>query len=469
MTDTPSPASTTLERTLARVDDQLQHALARLFVLLKIPSISTDPAYAVHCASAADHLVQELADIGFDARKVETKGRPVVLGHAKAARRDVPHVLFYGHYDVQPADPVELWTHAPFEPRLFAAQNGQQQIGARGAADDKGQLMTFLEACRALNDTGGLPCDISIMLEGEEESGSPSLPEFIAANKAELKADIALVCDTDMFDEDTPAIITMLRGMVYEEVTIEAANTDLHSGHYGGAAANPLHILSRMIAGLHDSAGRVTIPDFYEGVSELPDEVRTQWEKLGVTARSFLGEVGLSEPAGEKGRQVLELVWARPTAEVNGIVGGYTGAGAKTVLPAKATAKISFRLVGKQNPQKIIESFHEFVRARVPADCRVSFQNFGANPAVQLPLESEALTRARRALEAEWGKAPVVIGAGGSIPVVGNFKRDLTMDTLLIGFGLADDKIHAPNEKYNLKSFHKGIRSWVRVLVGLGK
>ena len=327
--------------------------------------------------------------------------------------------------------------------------------------------MTFVEACRAFRDAGGLPCDVSILFEGEEETGSPSLPAFLDANKGELKADLMLVCDTDMWDRRTPAITTMLRGLVLEEVVIRAANRDLHSGMYGGAAINPIRVLARIIVDLHDASGRVTIPGFYDGVEDLPQDIAAQWRALPFDAQKYLGDVGLSVPAGEHDCSVLEQIWSRPTCDANGIAGGYTGEGSKTVLPSKASAKLSFRLVGRQNPEAIADAFRAFVRERLPADCHADFISHGASPALRLPFGSEALSRARRALLAEWGEEPVMMASGGSIPIVGAFKRDLNMDALMIGFALDDDRIHSPNEKYELASFHKGTRSWARVLNAL--
>ena len=451
---------------LAQLDANLEAALKRLFALLAIPSVSTDPAYKPHCVAAAQWICDELAGLGFTASVRPTPGHAMVVGHARAARVDAPHVLFYGHYDVQPPDPLDLWESDPFAPRLADAPTGKR-IVARGAADDKGQVMTFIEACRALQGSGGLPCHVTILIEGEEETGSPSLPAFIAAHGAELKADVALICDTNMWDQHTPAITTSLRGLVLEEVVIKGASRDLHSGLFGGAAINPIRVLARIIADLHDDTGRITLPGFYDGVQETPDEIKAQWHSLGFSDADFLHAVGLGVPAGEQGRGVLEAVWARPTCDINGIVGGYTGKGSKTVLPAQASAKVSFRLVGDQNPARIAETFRAFVRARLPADCRAEFIAHGASPAQQLPLASPALSRARAALAEEWGKPAVLIGGGGSIPIVGTFKRDLGMDCLMIGFGLDDDRIHSPNEKYELSSFHKGARSWVRILCGL--
>jgi len=455
-----------LDTVLAKIDANLDSALGRLFKLLEIKSISTDPAFAADCTKAAEYLTRELQALGFEASVRPTPGHPMVVAQAKAPRPDVPHVLFYGHYDVQPPDPLDLWETPPFEPRIADAATGKQII-ARGVADDKGQLMTFIEACRAFKETGDLPCHITILLEGEEESGSTSLPGFLAANKAELKADMALVCDTSMWNRDTPAITTMLRGLVLEEVVIHGASRDLHSGMFGGPAINPIRVLSRVISDLHDDEGRLTLPGFYEGVAELPQEVAEQWRHLPFSEAEFLGDVGLAIPAGEHGRSVLEMIWSRPTCDVNGIIGGYTGKGSKTVLPAQASAKFSFRLVGQQNPEKIAKNFRNFVRQRLPLDCKVEFISHGASGALQLPFSSEALSRARRALRAEWDEEPVLAGCGGSIPIVGAFKQDLGMDTLMIGFGLDDDRIHSPNEKYELSSFHKGARSWARVLNAL--
>ena len=455
---------TAIDAVLARIDQNREAAVQRLFGLLAIPSVSTDPAFAQDCARAAQWLVDELTGLGFEASLRSTAGHPMVVAHAKAKRRDVPHVLFYGHYDVQPADPLELWESDPFKPHLSA--DGERIVG-RGSADDKGQLMTFVEACRAFRETGDWPCDMTILFEGEEETGSPSLPAFLAANGEELRADLMLVCDTNMWNKQTPAITTMLRGLVLEEVVISAASRDLHSGMFGGPAINPIHVLSRIIADIHDRRGRVALPGFYEGVSELPDDVAEQWQKLDFSEREFLGSVGLSEPAGEVDRSVLEKIWSRPTCDVNGIFGGYTGKGSKTVLPAQASAKFSFRLVGQQDPEKVLAAFRQFVHERLPLDCRVEFLSHGASPALQLPFSSEALVRARRALHAEWGKEPVLSGSGGSIPIVGLFKQDLGIDALMIGFGLDDDRIHSPNEKYEMSSFTKGTRSWARVLDAL--
>ncbi|MFL5046390.1 MAG: M20/M25/M40 family metallo-hydrolase [Xanthobacteraceae bacterium] len=453
---------------LNRIDADLDQSLERLFAFLRIPSISTDPAYKDHCRLAADHIAADLASIGFTTSVRPTAGHPVVIG--AAGNGAGPHVLFYGHYDVQPVDPLDLWETPPFEPRLAKLAGGRKIIVARGACDDKGQVMTFVEACRAFKAvTGSLPLGIKIVIEGEEECGSKSLPAFVEASAAELKADLALVCDTNMWDAGTPAITTSLRGLVYEEVTIHAADRDLHSGLFGGAAQNPIRVLTRILAAIHDDDGRITIPGFYDGVHELPTDIRRQWEALGLEPESFLGQVGLKIPAGEKDRLLIEQLSSRPTCDVNGIVGGYTGEGSKTVIPAQASAKVSFRLVGDQDPERIRDAFRAFVRARLPADCRAEFISHAAAPAIALDWGMPALGAARRALAEEWGKDAALIGSGASIPIVADFKRMLGMDTLLIGFGLDDDRIHSPNEKYDLASFHHGIRSWARILAALAE
>ena len=455
-----------LDTVLAHIDGNIDAAVGRLFEFVAIPSVSTDPAFEAECRRAAQWAADALAEIGFMASVRPTAGHPMVVATARAARPDVPRVLFYGHYDVQPADPLELWQTPPFEPRRSDDPSGTKLVG-RGTADDKGQLMTFVEACRAFRETGGLPCHVTVLLEGEEETGSPSLPAFLDDNRQELRADMALVCDTLMWDAETPAITAMLRGLVLEEVVVHGPSRDLHSGMFGGPAINPIRVLGRIIADLHDDEGRVTIPGFYDDVAELPRDIADQWHALKFDGQKFLGDVGLSVPAGEHGRSVLEMLWSRPTCEINGIVGGYTTKGSKTVLPARASAKFSFRLVANQDPQAIAAAFRAFVEARLPEDCSAEFLSHGASGAIALPFSSEALTRARRALQAEWGVEPVMAGCGGSIPIVGSFKDALKMDTLMIGFSLEDDRIHSPNEKYELSSFHKGARSWARVLSAL--
>jgi len=451
----------TLDAVLSRIDADLDDATDRLMALLRIPSISTDPAYKADCDTAADWLVADLQSIGFAASKRPTPGHPMVVGHMDG---DGPHVLFYGHYDVQPVDPLELWDRDPFDPQIEDTAKGKV-IRGRGSSDDKGQLMTFVEACRAWKaEHGTLPCKISIFFEGEEESGSPSLTPFMEDNREELTADIALICDTGLYGDSTPAIITQLRGLLGEELTITGPDKDLHSGMYGGLAMNPARVLARIIASLHDENGRITVPDFYDGVPELSNELAAAWDDLRFDHKAFLGEVGLSEPAGEVGRRPLEMIWSRPTCEVNGMWSGYTGDGFKTVLPSEASAKISFRLVGSQDPLKIRDSFRRMVQDMLPPDCSVRFSEHGASAAGQMTTTHPAFDQARKALSDEWPNAAAYVGCGGSIPIAGHFKDILDMDAMLIGFGKDDDQIHSPNEKYDLSSFHKGIRSWARIL-----
>jgi acetylornithine deacetylase/succinyl-diaminopimelate desuccinylase-like protein len=461
---TPTEA---LPKVLDRIDADLEQSLQRLFDFLRLQSISTDPAHADQCKAAAQFVARDLETLGLKAELRPTGGHPVVVAKPEKPN-GAPRVLFYGHYDVQPVDPLELWKTPPFEPRIEDLGNGRRIIVARGACDDKGQLMTFVEACRAFKAvTGSLPLDVTVMIEGEEECGSRHLFSFVEKNAAELKRDLALVCDTSMWNATTPSITTSLRGLVYEDVTVTAADRDLHSGLFGGAAQNPIRVLNRVLAALHDEDGRVTLPGFYDGVPELPPDIRADLKALDLTAEQFLGQVGLKVPAGEKDRMLIEMISTRPTCDVNGIVGGYTGEGAKTVIAAQAKAKVSFRLVGAQDPEKVRDAFRAFVRARIPADCKVAFENHGCAPALQLPFDSPAVVKTRRALQEEWGAKAVTVGAGGSIPIVGDFKRVLGMDSIMVGFALDDDRVHSPNEKFDLTSFHKGTRSWARILAAL--
>lgn len=464
---------TALDQALDHVDKTFKMSLGRLFGLLRIASISTDPNFKPQCRMASDWLVTELNGLGFKATAHATPGHPMVVAHytPQTANQKTPHILFYGHYDVQPVDPVELWDTKPFEPILKTDKDGQDRIYGRGTADDKGQLMTFVEAARAwITSSGSLPIKATFLIEGEEESGSPSLIPFLNAHKSELSCDAAFVCDTNMWDAQTPAITTRLRGMVKEEVTITSPSIDLHSGLYGGAAMNPLRALSKMIAALHDKTGRVNIPGFYKGVDELPKGTKKQWASLKFSERKFLGAVGLKSPAGEKGYSVNEQIWARPTAEVNGMWGGYQGVGSKTVIPSQAHAKFTFRLVGKQNPKAILKAFQVFAKKQMLKDAVVTFSPASnGSPASEISESNKFIQRSSKALQEEFKRETVLMGSGGSIPIVRSFKEILGMDSVLIGFGLSDDAIHSPNEKYNVSSFHRGIRSWVRIIAALAE
>jgi acetylornithine deacetylase/succinyl-diaminopimelate desuccinylase-like protein len=456
----------TLEATLARIDDELPASLDRLMTFLRIPSISTDPAYKADVDRAADWLVEDLNSFGIPAQKRATSGHPMVVGHVDG---DGPHVLFYGHYDVQPVDPLDLWDTPPFEPQLQDTDHGQV-IRARGASDDKGQLMTCIEACRAWKAVhGSFPCRITFFFEGEEESGSPSLVPFLKEFKQELQADIALVCDTSMVSRGVPSIASQLRGMLKEEFTLTGPRIDLHSGHYGGPGLNPLREMSRIVASFYDDeTGKIAVEGFYEGVQDVSAEQLRQWENCGFDEAEYLNSVGYTKAHGEKDRTTLEQQWTRPTLEVNGMWGGYTGAGTKTVLPSKAHCKITCRLVGNMDPDALRLKIRKHVEDRLSQDITVEWnQDLEGSRASVMNLERPGFEAARGALSDEWGREAVFTGMGGSIPVVGFFKSILEMDSMLVGFANDDDQIHSPNEKYDVKSFHKGMRSWARILQAL--
>lgn len=455
-----------LNAVLDRIDSDLPDAVDRLLELLLIPSISTDPAYDADCERAADWLVNDLKTLGAMAEKRATPGHPMVVGHIDG---DGPHLLFYGHYDVQPVDPLDQWNTPPFEPELQDTRNGRV-IRGRGASDDKGQLMTFVEACRAWKAVNGtLPCKITFFLEGEEESGSPSLVPFMRENADELKADIALICDTSMVSRGVPSIASQLRGMLKDEFTIIGPRIDLHSGHYGGPGLNPLREMARIVASFYDEeTGRVTVDGFYEGVHEVPEAQLRQWQECGFDEQNYLTSVGYSQAHGEKAYSTLEQQWARPTLEVNGMWGGYTGAGSKTVIPSKAHCKITCRLVGDMDPDALRDKVRAHVSAQLSPDARAEWNNdLEGSPASVMNLERPEFAAAQKALSDEWNREAVFTGMGGSIPIAGYFKSVLDMDAMLIGFANDDDAIHSPNEKYDLDSFHKGIRSWARILDAL--
>ncbi|WP_431854137.1 M20/M25/M40 family metallo-hydrolase [Azospirillum sp.] len=462
------PAAPVLAPVLGRAEAGFDASVGRLCDLLRIPSVSTKPDHAPEVRRAADWLVAELAALGFDASVRPTAGHPMVVAHHPGpggpGGGDVPHILYYGHYDVQPPEPLELWDSPPFEPTIVEGPHGPRVV-ARGAVDDKGQVMTFLEAFRAWHAVHGtLPIRVTVLLEGEEETGSPSLMPFLRANVDELKADVCVITDTNSWTIDTPAITTRLRGLLYVEVTLHGPSHDLHSGLYGGAVLNPINALTRVLGQIHDEQGRVRFPGFYDGVREPSAEELAMWRELGFSEADFLAGVGLKTPAGEAGRSALERLWARPTCDVNGIWGGYTGAGAKTVIAAKASAKLSCRLVPGQDPDAVLAGLRAFLDERTPPDARWEIQSFGQSPGLQVPTDSPYLRAAMAGLGDVYTNRPVLIGSGGSIPVAGYIKDALGFDSIFVGFGLEDDRIHSPNEKFELKCLKNGILAHVAML-----
>ena len=459
-----------LQPVLNQIDADFKHSCDTLFELLRFASVGTDPAFHAECRKAAGWLETYLRSLGLEAGQHETAGQPVVIGKSKQ-KAGMPHILFYGHYDVQPAEPFDLWASPPFEPEQRKGKRGQDAFFARGAADDKGQLLTFLEASKAwIKANGELPFNLTVLLEGDEEGDTSHLDRFLAKNPELFNADIVFICDTGMWDNETPAITTSLRGCIAEEIEIQGPRIDLHSGYYGGPAVNPIKVLAKLLASLHDKNGRITVPGFYDGVKTVSAARKKQWQNLKFNKAEFMGSVGLKNPSGEKGFTLLEQLWARPTAEVNGIYGGYRGAGAKTVLPATATAKLTFRLVEGQNPKKIHAAFRKFMRAQLPDNCKIKFTDQGGDSSgISVSENSRWVKAAGRALEAEWGNPAAMIGEGASIPVVQSFREHLGLDCLMIGFGRGDDQVHSPNEKYDVESYHKGMRSWARLFNEIAK
>ncbi|MBF0460400.1 MAG: dipeptidase [Magnetococcales bacterium] len=433
----------------------------QLEAYLRIPSISSDPQHAPDMARCAEFTAELLRQAGLEQVTVHpTPGHPLVVGRwQKAPHR--PTVLIYGHYDVQPVDPLDLWVQEPFTPRYH-----NERIFARGATDDKGQLLMHIQAVAAiLRATGALPVNVIFLLEGEEEIGSPHLPAFIAAHRAELAADLALVSDSFMWAENRPAITTLLRGLVELEVVLTGPNQDLHSGSFGGVIANPLEMLARLLASIKDDAGTIQIPGFYAAVREPKAALRAQWAALPFDETAYLHRLGLTQGWGEAGYTLLERLWLRPTFEINGLWGGYTGPGGKTVLPSQAHAKLSLRLVPDQDPDVMAELVKNYLLANTPPQVTIEVSRApGGGCAVVVPQEWSALQAARRALQESFQQEPLLIGEGCSIPIVADFEKMLGLHTLLIGFGLPDAQVHAPNESLHWPTFHTGTESLVRLL-----
>ena len=446
--------------TQSYIQQNKQRFLDELIELLKIASISADPAYNQDVLNCADAVAKHLANAGADQVEIcETKGYPVVYGE-KIINPELPTVLVYGHYDVQPADPLELWESGPFEPVVKKTElHPEGAIFARGSADDKGQFFMHVKAFEAMMKTNSLPCNIKFIIEGEEEVGSVSLAGFLEENKEKLSCDVILISDTHIYSNEQPTVTTGLRGLSYMEVEVEGPNRDLHSGLYGGAVPNPINVLAEMIAKLHDEEGRITIDGFYDNVEIVSAEDRAEMNKLKDNPEEFKKSIGLSGVEGETGYTTLERTSIRPTLDVNGIWGGYTGEGAKTVIPSKAFAKISMRLVPYQTDEEITEKFTKYFEKIAPISVKVKVTpHHGGMPYV-LQSNTKEFQAAKKAMEKAFGKEVLPYRSGGSIPITSLFEKILGAKSVLMGFGLDSDAIHSPNEHYGLYNFYKGIES----------
>lgn len=438
--------------------------LEELFELLRMPSVSTDPAYKEQVLSCAQWLAAHLESIGLTTQLMPTAGYPVVYGE-NIVDESLPTVLVYGHYDVQPPEPLELWTTPPFEPTLRKGN-----IYARGATDDKGQFFAHIKGLEAhLKTSGTTPINVKVLIEGEEEIGSPNLRPFLEQNRELLACDAVLISDTSMHAPGQPAVMVGLRGLSYVEVRVQGPSYDLHSGLYGGAVANPINALSRIIAALHDERGRVTVPGFYDNVLELSDEERAAMRELTQPHEDFCDEVGIDVSVGEEGYSHLERTTTRPTLDCNGIWGGYTGSGAKTVLPSEAHAKISCRLVANQDPARITRLLREHILSLAPTGTKVEVsEHHGGKPWLATP-GSPYVAAVAEALGRVWGTETVFTRGGGSIPIVADFNEVLGVDSVLMGLGLQDDRLHSPDEKFGLENYYQGIRASAAALAALGQ
>lgn len=454
-----------MKSALAYADRHRERHLTELKAFLRLPSISAQPAFRGAMEETAVWLRDAMAEAGLDNTAIiETIGKPLVYGDWLHAGPEAPTVLVYGHYDVQPPEPLELWQTPPFEPTIIG-----DHIHARGAADDKGQLYIHVKAAQAyLQAEGRLPVNVRYIFEGEEESGGRGLAAFVREQGARLAADVALVSDSHILAPDQPALVYGLRGIVYLYLTLEGADRDLHSGSYGGAVDNPLNAMAHIIARLRDPDGRILVPGFYDRVRPLSTGEREALNRRPTTAATVMEETGAAAEWGEPGYTAVERMGARPTLDVHGIVGGYMGPGGKTVLPARAEAKISMRLVPDQDPQRVYELFRRYVESLAPPTMRLSMRNDHGAPATIVDLETPALKAAAAAYETTFGNAPLYIRGGGSIPVVGDFQTHLGLETVLMGFGLPNDRIHSPNERFYLPNFQRGIAAIIRFLAIYG-
>jgi len=447
------------------LDKNDKRALDELKELIRIPSVSADSKFKGDVKRACDFVADKLkaAGLSVDVSTVNDS-HPIIYGEWLKAP-GAPTVLIYGHYDVQPADPLELWESGPFDP---VEKDGD--LVARGSTDDKGQMYTHVKAIEALLKVNAkLPVNVKVLIEGEEEVGSKNLGEYMDKNAARLKCDVAIISDTSMYDYDMPAVTYGLKGLAYYELFVQGPIRDLHSGSFGGAVQNPINALCTVIAAMKDADGRIQLPGFYDDVKPLTQQEREEFASLGFDEKRFATEQGVKQVFGEKGYTTLERKWARPTCDVNGIGGGYQGEGAKTVLPAKAFAKFSFRLVPNQDPKKITASLKTFLEHHMPPGVTYELKDHHGAPGVVVPLDSPYMAAASAALEAVYGKKPYFIREGGSIPVVTDFKKRLGVDTLLMGYGLPDDKPHSPNEKFRIADYFKGIRVNCKLLEEIAK
>jgi acetylornithine deacetylase/succinyl-diaminopimelate desuccinylase-like protein len=438
----------------AYLDQHQDRFLNELQDLLRIPSVSADPAFLAAMKQASEFVRDQFTALALKTEIVPTAGHPIVTAEWPG-RPGAKTVLVYGHYDVQPPDPLNLWTSPPFEPTI---RDGK--LFARGSSDDKGQFFTHVKSVEAwLKATGSLPVNVKFVIEGEEEVGGVHLDEFLESRKAQLKSDVAVISDTAQYAPGIPAITYGLRGIIACEVTLHGPKKDLHSGVFGGSVANPVNMLCRLVGQLHDDQGRVQIPGFYDDVTPLTDAERKQFAALPFDEKQYLEQLGSSAAWGEAGFTTLERRWARPTCDVNGMFGGYSGVGPKTIVPAQATAKITCRLVPKQDPQKVTAALEKFLRARCPAGVTLEFQTFHGAGAFLLSPTSPYIAAAKTAIHEGFGAEPVLIREGGSIPVVNTFQQVLGVDTLLLGWGQNTDNLHSPDEHFTVADFHRGIRA----------
>ncbi|HUH34305.1 MAG TPA: dipeptidase [Moheibacter sp.] len=449
-----------MDETKKFIEENKQRFLDELIELLKIPSVSADPAFNQDVLNTADKVAEFLKAAGADEVEVcETSGYPVVYGE-KIIDENLPTVLVYGHYDVQPADPIDLWESGPFEPVIKKTKiHPEGAIFARGSADDKGQFFMHVKAFEAMVQTNQLPCNIKFMIEGEEEVGSNSLGEFVRQNKEKLKNDIILISDTEIISNDQPSVSVGLRGLSYVEVEVKGADLDMHSGVYGGAVPNPINVLCDMIAKLHDENGKITIPGFYDDVEELSAEDRAEMAKVPFDLEDYKQSIGIADIQGEKGYTTLERTSIRPTLDVNGMWGGYTGEGAKTVIASHAYAKISMRLVPHQDPEKITQLFADYFPTLAPSSVVVKVKPHHGGHGYVLPTTDKGYLAAKKAMTETFGKEALPVRGGGSIPIVALFEKELGSKSVLMGFGLNSDVIHSPNENFGLFNFYKGIET----------